>query len=89
MLHPAKRVDVEALSDVEKRQLASFPHAVAAARMGRETAFKDIEERGFAYAHHWAESVMGARDFTDMMYNKTWNFMSAYKEAVLGYWMAM
>lgn len=83
------QVDVEALDDRTKRDWAAMPHWASAERLGRAEAFKDLEEHGFAYAHDWAERTQGSRDLMDTMQNKTWAFMNAYREVVLGFWMAM
>ena len=85
----AKKVDVSLLTDAEKREWASLPHRVHAMRLGVASAFRDLDLHGFAYAHAQAEVVIGGRDLTDLFYNKTWDFQSAYKQAVLVYWMAL
>lgn len=88
---PARRaqVDVESLSDAEKREWASLPHQLHAERLGVASAFRDLDLHGFAYAHAQAEQIIGGRDLSDLFYNKTWAYQAAYKQAVLGYWMAL
>lgn len=55
-----------------------------AEKMGREQAFDDLAEHGFAHAHHFAEQISG-----EVLTPSVRNFLYGYRQVVLGYWMTM
>jgi len=85
------KVDTERLGAAATNRAIGSMHKLAAERKGRATAFKDIELKGFSYAYRETQAVDWMETSMLTYENKgvVKAFEHAYKQAVLGFWMAM
>lgn len=86
------RIDISALSKRAIRHAMRLETLWSAERKGRELAFDDLHNRGFAAAYRQSEVMDGFKDSAfehDPITRSVINaFSHGYRQAVLGYWMA-
>lgn len=81
-MHTQQNIDT---SSPQARRALRYCSAYSAARLGRQSAFRDIDDKGFAFAYNQSEVLDGGMYFWSCGHD----FIHAYRQAVFGYWMAM
>lgn len=78
-------IDFERLANTKQgKNIMETRAGFSAERKGREAAFADIDSRGFAYAYNQADMLINL----DTPHEAA-RFMCGYRQAVLGYFMAL